>query len=96
MWWDFLAPEVKTFLNFFKRKQFFNFFVQKRIFFFKLKLFTKKVFQTKKFCFDQSAYIFEAFHLTLVKKNHQNRERRKRSAYRKRSGCKKKSRAVIG
>ena len=32
------------------------------------------------FHFDQNVNIFEAFHLTLVKRNHQNRECRKRTA----------------
>ena len=43
----------------------------------------KNVFQTKKFYFDYIGNTFNAFYLPLVKKNHQNRERRKRSGYRK-------------
>ena len=37
---------------------------------------------SKKFYLDWNINIFEAFHLTLVKRNLQNRERRKRSGYR--------------
>ena len=32
-------------------------------------------------CFDQNVHNFEAFRLTLVKKNRQNGDRRKRSSY---------------
>ena len=45
----------------------------------------KSFFQTKKFYFDENVNIFEAFHLTLVMKNCQIREHRKRSGYSKKS-----------
>ena len=52
--------------------------------FFQIKDFSKnKVFPTKNFYLDEIVNFFKALHWTLVKKNCQNRERRKRSAYRK-------------
>ena len=58
------------------KKLFSKIFMKK---FFKKTIFSKKkVFRTKKFHFDQIVNIFEAFHMTFVKKNHQNRDRRKR------------------
>ena len=46
--------------------------------FFQIKTFLKKkLFPTKKFYFDLNVNIFEAFHQLFVKKNRQNRERRR-------------------
>ena len=72
--------------NFFQ-KNFFKEFFQKNFFlniYFSLQ--TKAFNQKKKTCFKQKSFtlnIIEAFRRTLVKKNCQNRERRKRSGYRK-------------
>ena len=53
---------------FFQKKIVLNFFF-KNVFFFQIKAFSKKnVLLTKKFYFDQKVNIFEAFHLTLVKR----------------------------
>ena len=49
------------------------------IVFFQIKKCLKKVFPTKKFYFDLNVIIFEAFHQLFVKKNRENRERRKRN-----------------
>ena len=64
-------------------------FFFKSKFFFEIKAFSNKNrFSSKKVSFSSKCF-FEAFHLTLVKKNRQNRERKKGAAIEK-------SRAVIG
>ena len=86
-------------LFFFKKKSFFfkkHFFLQKNVFlskkvfflsndslFSNKNFFEKKTFSNKKVFFEKNVNIFEAFHLMFVKKNRQNRERRKRSGNRK-------------
>ena len=84
-------PEVKKnffqFLQkvFFPSTSFFNFFF--KIFFLNKSFFSKKKgFYTKKFYYDKNVNIFKTFSLTLVKKNRQNRECKKRSSYGKSSG----------
>ena len=76
----FYAPMVKKHffvLNnrfFFQKEQFLNFF-SKNISLLNKSFFPeKKAFQAKKFFFDENVNFFEDFHLTLVKKNRQNRE----------------------
>ena len=72
--------------HFFYKKTFFfkKFFFFQMTVFFQIKTFSKKkLFPTKKFYFIKNVVIFKAFHQLFVKKNRQNRERRKRNGYRK-------------